>query len=150
MTLVRWRPTTDLLPLVSNMQREIHQLFDSFFRGDLRDESSYCLQPAVDIIESDDAYEIEAEMPGMTKDDIKVTIEGNVLTIRGEKKQEKTEKGKNYHRTERSFGTFVRSFTIPDSVKTDKIEAKHENGIITITLPKQEEVKPKPVDVKIK
>jgi HSP20 family protein len=105
--------------------------------------------PAVDIREQNDAYLVEVELPGLSKDDVKITMENNILTIQGEKKQEKEEKRGDYHRTERVYGSFQRSFTLPSSVKNDKIEAQYKNGILTVTLPKVEEAKPKAIEVKV-
>lgn len=160
MALIRWNPTReltpwgsviDMLPEISQMQREMNRLFDAFFRGGQFDDGSYgtFLAPSVDILEQDHAYIVEAELPGLTKDDVKISIEGNVLTIRGEKKQEATNEGRYYHRSERTYGSFTRSFTLPSSVKIDKIEANYKNGILTINLPKAEEAKPKAVEVKV-
>lgn len=159
MSLIRWNPARDLttwsvadiLPDLSQMQREMNRLFDSFFRGGQLDDGSFgpFWAPAVDIVEQDDAYIVEAELPGLTKDDVKISLEGNILTIRGEKKREQTKEGRNYHRTERSYGSFMRSFTLPTSVRSDKIEATYRNGILTINLPKVEEAKPKTIEVKV-
>jgi len=141
----------DILPDISQIQREMNRLFDSLFRGGVVDDGSYGTfwSPFVDIIEHDDAYVVEAELPGLTKDDVKISIEGNILTIRGEKKREQTKEGRNYHRSERAFGSFMRSFTLPSSVRADKIEATYRNGILTINLPKVEEAKPKTIEVKV-
>jgi HSP20 family protein len=103
----------------------------------------------VDIREQNDAYLVEVELPGLSKDDVKITMENNILTVQGEKKQEKEEKRGNYHRTERVYGSFQRSFTLPSSVKNEKIEAQYKNGILTVTLPKVEEAKPKAIEVKV-
>jgi HSP20 family protein len=106
--------------------------------------------PAVDVAEHEDAYQVKVELPGVSKDDVKITMQDNILTIRGEKKQEKESKNSNYHRVERSYGSFQRSFTLPTSVKHDKIEASYNDGILTIALPKAEEAKPKQIEVKVK
>jgi HSP20 family protein len=157
MSLIRWNPVRDLtswddmLPDITQMQRGINRLFDSFFRGGQLDDGSYgsFLSPSVDIVEHEDSYIVEAELPGLTKDDVKISVESNILTIRGEKKREQTKEGRNYHRTERAYGSFMRSFTLPTSVKADKIEANYRNGILTINLPKVEEAKPKTIEVKV-
>jgi HSP20 family protein len=161
MSLVRWNPVrdlttwdsmTDILPDLTQIQREMNRMFDQFFRGGQVDDGTYgrFLSPAVDILENDDSFVVEAELPGLTKDDVKISIEGNILTIRGEKKRKQTEGGRNYHRSEQSYGSFLRSFTLPSSVKTDKIDANYVNGILTINLPKVEEAKPKAIEVKVK
>jgi HSP20 family protein len=154
MSLIRWNPTRDLATFPSdifNMQREMNRMFGSFFRG--VDEPSLLdgtWMPAVDVVEENDEYIVKIELPGVNKDDVKITLESNILTIRGEKKAEKDSDEKNYHRTERSYGIFQRSFTLPESVKNDKIGAEYKDGILTITLPKAEETKPKQIEVKVK
>lgn len=93
---------------------------------------------------------MKVELPGVSKDDVKITIESNILTIRGEKKQEKDVKQENYQRIERSYGSFQRSFTLPGTVKSDAIDAIFKDGVLTVTLPKAEEAKPKHIEVKVK
>jgi len=129
----------------------MNRMLDTFFRGGVVDDGSFggFWSPAVDIREREDVYLVEVELPGLTKDDVKITMENNILTIHGEKKQEKEEKRGNYHRAERVYGAFQRSFALPSSVKNDKIEAQYKNGILTITLPKVEEAKPKAIEVKV-
>ena len=160
MSLIRWTPMrelapwnglSDILPDISQMHREFNRMFDSALRGGTADDGSYGTfwNPAVDIVEQEDAYIVEAELPGLTKNDVKISVQGNVLTMRGERKSEQEENKRNYHRNERAYGSFVRSFTLPSYVQTDKIEAQYKNGILTITLPKAEEAKPKTIDVKV-
>ena len=154
MSLIRWNPTRDLATFPSdifNMQREMNKMFGSFFHG--VDEPSLLngnWMPAVDVAEEDNEYVVKIELPGVNKDDVKITLESNILTIRGEKKAEKETKEKNYHRMERSYGSFLRSFNLPTTVKNDKIDAEYRDGILTITLPKAEEAKPKHIEVKVK
>ena len=105
--------------------------------------------PAVDIAEDDKEYTIKAELPGVNKEDVKVTVDGGVLSITGERKSEKEEKDKKYHRIERSYGSFMRSFTLPVGTATDKIVAEFKEGILKLHLPKDEKTKSKAVDVKI-
>lgn len=156
MSLIRWNPTRELAPWTTdlwNMQREINRLFDNFFRGGVQDEGTFgpsYWTPAVDIAEHDNEYVVKVELPGVSKDDVKITIESNVLTIRGEKKQDRETKNDNYHRVERMYGSFQRSFTLPSTVRNDKIDAVYKDGILTITLPKAEEAKPKQIEVKVK
>ena len=106
--------------------------------------------PAVDIAETDKAYEITAELPGMDEKNIEVKFADGVLTIKGEKKEEKEEKKKDYYLSERSYGSFQRSFQVPDGVDTDKIEATFKKGVLTVTLPKSAEAQKaaKKIDVK--
>ncbi len=104
--------------------------------------------PVVDINETKDNFVVKVELPGVDKKDVSVNIENGVLTIRGEKKVETEDK--KCHRVECSYGSFIRSFTLPQSVKADEIEAEYKNGILNLTIPKSEEAKPKQIDVKIK
>lgn len=105
--------------------------------------------PAVDISEKDDEYVLEAELPGMKKEDIHIDLKDGILTISGDRKYEREETRDNYNRVERCYGSFSRSFTLPDHVKVDRIDAAYKDGILTVTLPKGEEAKPKHIDVKI-
>jgi HSP20 family protein len=156
MSLIRWNPTRELTTWPSdlwNIQREINRMFDNFFRGGMQDDGSFGLSywtPAVDIAEHDNEFVVKVELPGVSKDDVKITLESNILTIRGEKKQEKETKEENYHRLERSYGSFQRSFTLPSTVRSEKIDAVYKDGVLTITLPKAEEAKPKQIEVKVK
>ena len=154
MSLVRWNPARELAAWPSDLfgiQREMNKMFDGVFRstGD-EDYSFSSWTPAVDIAEHDEEYLVKVELPGVNRDEVKLTLENNILTIRGEKKQEKETKKENYHRVERSYGSFQRSFTLPAAVKSDKIDASYKDGILTVSLPKAEEAKPKQIEVKVK
>ncbi len=105
--------------------------------------------PAVDISEDAKEYVIKAELPEVKKEDVKVTVQDGVLTIQGERKQEKEEKGKKYHRIERTYGTFVRSFTVPDDADDMKVMAEFTDGVLHVHLPKSEKAKPKAIEVKV-
>lgn len=105
--------------------------------------------PAVDIYENDGELVVEAELPGLEKGDIKVNVEDGVLTLKGERKLSEETKEEDYHRVERAYGTFTRSFTLPDTVDAEKISAKHKDGVLRVSLPKKPEAKPKVVDVKV-
>jgi HSP20 family protein len=154
MSLVRWNPARDLATWPSDLfgiQREMNKMFDGVFRGTGDEDYSFSSwTPAVDIAEHDDEYLVKVELPGVNKDEVKLTLENNILTIRGEKKQEKETKKENYHRVERSYGSFQRSFTLPAAVKSDKIDASYKDGILKVSLPKAEEAKPKQIEVKVK
>jgi len=147
------------------LQHEIDQLFDDFgrdfwrapFRRSMFDiapmsrrEMSFTSAPAVDIVEKDNAYEITADLPGMDEKSVEVQLSNGNLTIKGEKTDEKEEKQKGYYLHERQFGSFERTFAVPEEVDTDKIEAKFKKGVLTLTLPKKAEAqKPtKKIDVK--
>jgi HSP20 family protein len=156
MSLVRWSPVRDLTTFPSdilNVQREINRMFNSFFHGGLSDDTSLmsaAWSPAVDLAEREDDYALNVELPGVSKDDVKITLQDNVLTIRGEKKQEEESKKSNLYRVERSYGSFQRSFTLPTTVEGNKIEASFKDGILTVVLPKAEEVKRKEIEVRVK
>ncbi len=105
--------------------------------------------PVVDITEDDHEYLIKAEIPEVDKKDVKVTVQDGVLTIQGERKQAKEEKGKRFHRIERSFGSFVRSFGLPDEVAEDKLKAEFKDGLLLVHLPKAERPKPKAIEIKV-
>jgi HSP20 family protein len=121
------------------LRREMDSLFDNFFRGaDIEPfESRFgVFSPKVDITENEKEIKISAELPGMDEKDIDVSLQNNTLTIKGEKKEEKEDKGKDYYKMERSYGSFSRSIPVPVEVETDKVEAKFNKGVLSITLPK--------------
>ena len=105
--------------------------------------------PRVDIAETEKAFEIKAEIPEVNKEDVKVTVDNDVLTIQGERKQEKEEKGKKFHRVERYYGSFTRSFTLPDNVDETKIKASFKDGMLNLQIQKTEKAKPKVIEVKV-
>jgi len=146
MSITRWRPFGEVM----SMQREFNRLFDNLLQGQ-DDASDYhgVWKPDVDIKEKADEIIITAELPGMKKEDIKLTIHDNVLQICGEKKREAEEKDESYHRVERIYGSFSRTFTLPSLVEASKIEALFKDGILQITLPKSEKAKPKEIDIKM-
>ena len=148
-----------------NLRREIDRLFDDFEWGSWRLPSPRSLfdvepfwrgeigwgkTPAVDIAETDKSYEITAELPGMDEKDIEVKLSNGTLTIKGEKHEEKEEKKKDYYLSERRYGSFQRSFTVPDGVDEDKIEAAFKSGVLTVSLPKTPEAQKKEKQIAIK
>jgi len=146
--LVRWEPFRDLVSL----QEAMHRLFEeSFVQSRVGWPASVGMESlAVDMYETDDAIIIETAVPGVKPEDLNVSIIGDILTIRGETKAEGEIKKENYIRRECRCGSFCRSLAIPLPVMTDEAEAEFENGILTLTLPKAEEVKPKAIKVKAK
>ena len=143
--VTRWNPTTAYLT-----QREpFFRLFDSFFNNDVQGEETRAWVPPVDIQENGDAYLFHAELPGMKKEDIHITLENNVLRLSGERKFEKDAKKENYHRVERTYGTFHRSFTLPSTVDAGRVTADFKNGVLTVTLPFREEAKPRTVNIAV-
>jgi len=145
MALVTWDPW-----------REIADRFDRYTRavGQPQAGSQEVIAtgdwaPRVDIAETDEAFVIKAEIPEVNKDDVKITVDNGVLTIRGERKQEKEEKGKKFHRIERSYGSFTRSFTLPDNVDETKIKASFKGGMLNLHIQKSEKAKPRVIEVKV-
>jgi len=146
--LMEWKPFRE----VSRLRREMDRLWDEFFGPSRRLLRPLEMEwaPAVDIAETADKVEIKAEVPGMDAKDIDISLTGDILTIKGEKKSEREEKKESYHLVERSYGSFSRSLRLPTAVNADKIEASYKQGVLTITCPKKEEVKPKAIDIKAK
>jgi len=152
MALVRrWDPFRDL----EVFRREVDKLIDSVFGTARRrtaegDEAvQFDWEPDVDIYEDEDKFVVSLDVPGMDEKDIEVKVEDDTLYIRGERKLEHEEKKKNYHRIERCYGSFMRAFELPGNVDAGKAEAKLDKGVLTITLPKKEEAKPKAIDIKV-
>lgn len=152
MALVKWNPAKELL----NIEREFNRMFNSlssrFGFGENGDDEleNAVWMPLTDIIEEDDKYVLHLDLPGISKKDVKISYSNGQLTISGERKQEKEKKGATYHRVERTYGKYYRSFNLPDKIKEDKIEAEFKDGALTITIPKAEEAKPKEIEVKVK
>jgi HSP20 family protein len=144
--LVKWQnPARNLFNF-----NDVDSVFDDFFNRGLINSTDTQISPRINVEENDNAWVISAELPGVDKNDVKVNYQDNVLTISGEKKFEKEDKNKNYHRVERSYGKFSRSLTINSAVVADKIDASYKDGVLNILLPKAEEAKPKLIDVKVK
>ncbi len=152
MNLIRYEPTT--LPVFREME-EFSDRFNRFFGGRTRangERESLVVtdwMPAVDIQEMETEYLVKAELPEVKREDVKVTVENGVLTIGGERKQEKEEKGKKFHRVERSYGTFLRTFTVPLDAEENKVAADFKDGILRVHLPKTEKPRPKAIEVKV-
>ncbi|MFQ6092474.1 MAG: Hsp20/alpha crystallin family protein [bacterium] len=145
MRLMRYRPTGDLF----NIGAEMSRLFDGLFNWVPEVGLGFgTYGPDVDMSESDNDVRLSVEIPGMDQKDIKVTVNDNVLTLSGEKRREDEVKDASYRITERSFGSFRRSFTLPTSIQADKVTATYKNGVLNITLPKAEEAKPREIAVK--
>lgn len=148
MNLVKWDPFRELEDMSSRLNR-------IFGRPALRTASDNELMavadwmPSVDISETDTAYLIKGEIPGVKKEDVKVTLQDGMLTIQGERKLEKEEKGKKFHRVECSYGNFVRSFRVPDDADEAGVKAEFKDGMLNVTLPKSEREKPKSVNVTV-
>jgi HSP20 family protein len=146
MKLVRWDPfARDFTSLAERLNRA----FDLRFWDEADRESLGGWNPPVDIFEDENGITLKAELPGMKKEEMDVRVENNVLTLHGERKRESEVKEDGYFRSERAYGSFSRSFTLPTTVDASKIGANYKDGVLTVTLPKAEEAKPKQIDVKV-
>lgn len=145
MAIIRWDPFRDIVSLRERMNKLFEDMATA--RGEDKDLTMSSWAPAVDIYETENEVVLTAEIPGIEEKDIEIKVEDNTLTLKGERKFEKETKEENYHRIERAYGSFFRSFTLPTYVDQDKIEAEHENGILKIRMPKRAELKPKKVKI---
>ena len=146
MAITRWEPFREM----ARMQDELNRLFDDrVWRPRGQEELSTGFLPAVDVYEDQEALTVTAELPGVDPKDVDVRVENGLLTLKGERKLEKEEKKDNYLRIERSYGAFMRSFTLPNSVDVDKVKADFKHGVLRLSLPKREESKPKAIKVKV-
>jgi HSP20 family protein len=123
------------------LQREVDSIFDRFFNrtGSGDGSSAAVWSPSTDLVETDEDFRLRLDVPGMTKDDISINLQNRTLTVSGERTSERSEEDEEYVRVERAFGTFHRSFTLPEAVDADHIEATYDNGVLTISVPKTEE-----------
>jgi HSP20 family protein len=142
MTLARWREIDDILNRYTRAMGQPQA-------GSQEVIATGDWVPLVDIAETDKAFEIKVEIPDVNKEDVKVTVDNRVLTIWGERKQEKEEEGKKFHRVERSYGVFTRSFTLPDNVDESKVTASFKDGMLNIQIQKAKVVKQKSIEVKV-
>ena len=147
MELMPWRPMIGL----TSLMRDMDDLWNRFFTNvpSIRQiEGEW--NPSVDITETKENFVVKAELPGLDGKDVNVSITGNLLTIKGEKKKETEDKDENRHYVERFFGSFQRSFQLPANVKSDKIDASFDKGVLKVTLPKTEEAKKKEIKINVK
>jgi HSP20 family protein len=150
MAIVRWEPFRDL----ASLQERMNRLFDESFKGIGRGtEDDWLLggtwAPAVDIFEQEGNIVLKAELPGIDPKDVDIRLENNVLTLRGERKVDNEVKRESFHRIERAYGTFARSFTLPSTVDQQSIKADYKDGVLKVVLPKREEAKPKQITIGI-
>jgi len=143
--LMRWDPFKE----ISTLREEIDRLFDSFFGRQTSMATEGFWVPAIDVEETDSDYIVKAELPGLKKDDIKIAVTEDTLTISGERKMEKEEKGKTYHRIEMNYGKFERTIRFPSEVNPEKAKASYKDGILTVTIPKSEKTKAKELEITI-
>ena len=144
MNIIKYDPFRDL----RSLQDEMNRLFSSNLpRISGQEEMSTGWSPSVDIFESENTLVLEAELPGMKREDFELSIENNVITLRGERRFEKKDEGDNYHRVERAYGSFTRSFNLPRTISTEDIKAEFKNGILSVALPKKEEAKARRIEI---
>ena len=154
MTLVKFNPMRDLV----DFEREFNKMFNSFenrfgISRNKDEENEYenaVWMPLTDIYEDKDKYTLKLDLPGIKKDDVKITFVDGRLSISGERNQESEHKDSKCHRIERSFGKYYRSFNLPENVQSEKINAEFKDGQLTISVPKAEEAKPKEIEIKVK
>jgi HSP20 family protein len=146
MSIIRYDPFRDL----RNLQEEVNRLFSSNLSRAFGDDEGIARgawNPSVDIYENKDQIVLEAELPGMNREEFDITIENNVITLRGERRFEKKDEADSYHRVERSYGSFTRSFTLPQTVSAEGATAEYRNGVLRVSLPKREEVKARRIEI---
>ena len=145
MAIVRWDPFREVV----SMQNRLNSLFQDYSRGQSDDEvlSAASFAPPVDIYEDDQKLGLKLEVPGVKQDDIDIQVEGRTLTVRGERKFDKEEKQENFHRVEHRYGTFARSFTLPNSVDAENVKATYDAGVLQLEFPKKAEAKPRQIKI---
>ena len=144
-TLARWEPFRG----ASSLQEQVNRLFNDVFERQGEESSLTAWAPAVDIYETEHELVVKADLPEVDPKDLDIRVENNILTIRGERKFEKKVSEESYLRVERAYGSFARSFTLANTVNSDGIKAEYQNGVVTLTIPKKEEAKPKQIKVNV-
>ncbi len=147
MAIARWEPFRELM----TAQRDFDRLFREAFAPAMHEgeASTRTWAPPVDIYENGDNLVLKAELPGINPDDVEIRVEDNNLYLKGERKFEKEVKEENYHRVERTYGSFARAFSLPNSIDSDKVAANYKDGVLTLTLPKREEAKPRTIKISV-
>lgn len=150
MALIRWEPVREL----STIQNEMNRLFNTFFDAPTTGNGSggqglRRWVPAMDLVETADDFVLRADLPGVKEEDVKIELEENVLTLSGERKAEHEERKEGYYRVERSSGSFARSLTLPEGVDAAAVNAKFENGVLEVRIPKPEQRKPRKVEISV-
>lgn len=146
MAIVRWRPVGDLV----TMQDEMNRVFEDLWRRNPRSGSlgaAAAWWPSIDVQETQNEFRIAAELPGLKRDDVKISLTDNVLTLRGEKRSDQGRESEGWHQMERAYGVFERSFQLTCPVDASKVKARFEDGVLTITLPKSEESRPREISI---
>lgn len=147
MAIVRWSPFRSILSLRDEMDRLLNEFYGSMLPSSESYEGDW--YPAMDVSETNDEIVATLELPGMNREDIKVTVSDGVLTVSGEKKQEKIDENENRHRVERTYGYFRRSISLPADIDTSKVKATYKDGVLKVTMPKLEEKKTKEIPVQV-
>jgi HSP20 family protein len=147
MAIVRFEPFSGPAAAQNQFERFLREAFSP--RSGEGEVSTRTWAPPVDIYENGDNLVLKAELPGFNPDDVEIRVEDNTLYLKGERKFEKDVKEQSYHRVERSYGTFTRSFSLPNSVDADKVAATYKDGVLTLTMPKKEEAKPKTIKINV-
>jgi HSP20 family protein len=148
MALIRWRPR-DIWNPFSDLQEDINKLFD-LSSDRLRGEGAIIWSPSLDVYEEKDELVVKADLPGLKQDEIDIAIQGDVLTLKGERKQETEVKEKGYYRCERCYGSFQRSVALPYPVDQGKVKATYKGGVLEVRLPKSEEARQKKIKIDVK
>jgi HSP20 family protein len=146
MAIVRWDPFREVVSL----QSRLNSLFQDYSRGQSSEDevlSAASFAPPVDIYEDDQKLTLKLEVPGVKQDDIDIQVEGRTLTVRGERKFDSEEKQENFHRVEHRYGTFARSFTLPNSVDAENVKATYDSGVLQLEFPKKAEAKPRQIKI---
>jgi HSP20 family protein len=147
MALVRWEPVREL----TSLQSEMNRLFNSFFDAPTGAGNGPARRwvPAMDLVEADDHFVLKADLPGLDENNVAIEVEGDVLTVAGERQEEHERTGEGYHRIERSFGSFRRSLTLPEGVDPEAVTASFDKGVLEVRIPKPEERKPRRVAIQV-
>jgi HSP20 family protein len=144
MALIRWEPVREL----GSIQNEVNRLFNTFFDAPVQAGDRRWV-PAMDLVEDEDRYVLRADLPGLGPDDVKIELEDGVLTVSGERKAEHTERKEGYHRVERAYGSFSRTLALPEGVDPEQIEARFENGVLEVRIPKPAQKQPHRVSIAV-
>lgn len=142
MAIARWRPWSEM----SGVQNEVNRIFDDFFTHSAN-EGNAIFAPPLDIAETENEILVKIEVPGVPQGDIDITVHDGVLTVKGEKKVAKEDKNLQWHRIERAYGSFARSLTLPNTVSHDSIKAAYKDGVLTLSMAKREETKPRQIKI---
>jgi len=147
MAIVRWEPFRDVFSTQDRFNRLFNQTLSQMFGEENGKLGTW--SPAVDVFETDQNLVVKAELPGIDPKDVEIRVENNTLFLQGQRKFENEVKEENYHRIERSYGSFTRTFALPGSIDAEKVSADYKSGVLTLTLPKREEAKPKTIKINV-